>query len=216
MNLGDIIAEARILLLDTNATYERFSDADLLGFGNQTLRRMAVLRPDLFAYIGTVACTAGEVLQSCPSTSFRLMEVLQVVGGDAVRETNREIMDQNYPAWMSDTAGAAVNWMRHPRNQNKFFIYPKAPADQVLTVEYVLTPGGYAAGDEIDLLSDAYYPVVLDGIIFLAESMDNEHVNSGRASLFQKAFAEALSISLQGRSMTDFESGGMNEKEKLP
>jgi hypothetical protein len=96
MTLGDIIAEARILLQDTRSSLYRYSDADLLKFGNQTLKRMAVLRPDLFSYIGPITCTAGTVIQSAPADSLRIMEVFSISGGKAVRETNREILDQTY------------------------------------------------------------------------------------------------------------------------
>ncbi len=51
--------------------------------------------------------------------------------------------------------------------------------------------------------------------MFLAESIDNEHVNSGRAKLFQDAFIQGLGVSLQSRSVTDTESGGMDPKEVM-
>lgn len=214
MTLGDIIAEARILLQDTRSSLYRYSDADLLKFGNQTLKRMAVLRPDLFSYIGEITCTAGTVIQSAPADSLRIMEIFSVKNGDAVRETNREVLDQTYPDWMNDTAGACVNWMRHTRNNNKFFIYPKAPAGQILIGEYAKAPADYADTDTIALLSDAYYPVILDGLVYIAESLDNEHVTSGRAQMFQKAFADGLAINMEQRKVTDFETGGL-EQEKV-
>ena len=98
----------------------------LLGFANQTLKRMAVLRPDLFAVIGTITCTQDKVLQSTPDDSIRLMEVFSVQGGNGVTEVNRESLDQSYPQWMNDTAGACKNFMRHTRNQNKF-LYTQKP-----------------------------------------------------------------------------------------
>lgn len=215
MILGDVVTEARTLLQDTNAALLRFSDADLLGFANQTLKRIAVLRPDLFAYVGEIPCTAGETLQSMPADSLRLMEIFRVDGGSAVREVNRQVLDETYPAWVSDAAGACVSWMRHPRNNNKFFIYPKAPANQVLIGEYTQFPPTYNNATEVALLPDAFYPTVLDGVVFLAESVDNEHVNSGRAALFQKAFSDALAVNLQARPTSDLEGSGMDDKEKI-
>lgn len=214
MILGDVVDEARIMLQDTHATLRRYSDADLLGFANQALKRIAILRPDLFSYFGDVDCTAGTVLQDLPSDAVRLMEVFSVTGGDSVRETNRETMDDVYPQWVSDTAGPAINWMRHPRSATKFFIYPKAPASQQLVVEYAQTPPDYDADTTVALLPDAFYPVVLDGVIFIAESIDNEHVNAGRAELFQKTFAESLAVNLQGRETTDKETAGVEQKQE--
>ena len=93
MILNDVITEVRRILQDINAP-QRYSDAVLLGFANQALKRIAVLRPDLFAYIGEIPTTAGQVLQSAPSDSIRIMEIFQVKDGSGVTETNREALDQ--------------------------------------------------------------------------------------------------------------------------
>ena len=90
MILNDVITEVRRILQDENAP-QRYSDTVLLGFANQALKRISVLRPDLFAFMGTVACVQNEVLQSAPSDSIRIMEVFSVQGGEGVTETNREI-----------------------------------------------------------------------------------------------------------------------------
>jgi hypothetical protein len=103
--------------------------------------------------------------------------------------------------------------MRHVRNNNRFFIYPKAPASQVLIIEYSQAPKNYVLGETVDLLPDAYFPVVVDGTIFLAESIDNEHVNSNRAQLFQQSFVQALSTNFQARPVTDTEEAGLQPSQ---
>ncbi len=208
MILNDVVTEVRRMLQDENSP-QRYSDTVLLGFANQSLRRISILRPDLFAKVGTITCTTNEAIQSAPTDSLRIMEVFSVSGGNGVIETNRESLDQAYPQWMNDTASAAVNWMRHTRNANKFFIYPKAPSGQVLDIEYSQSPPTYDGTTTVDLLSDAYFPVVVDATIFLAESVDNEHVNSGRAQLFYKAFTQSLAVNAQSKVATDTEEGGM-------
>lgn len=212
MKLSAVVTEVRRIIQDVNSP-QRYSDATLLGFANQALRRIAVLRPDLFARIGEIPCTVGSVLQAPPSDSIRIMEIFQVKGGDGVTEANRETLDQTYPGWMNDPAGPTVNWMRHTRNSNRFFIYPKAPAGLVLIGEYSQTPTVYNADDDVELLPDAYFPVVVDCTVFLAESVDNEHVNSNRAQLFQQSFTQALGVSAQGRVITDTEEAGMTKEQ---
>ena len=212
MILNDVITEVRRIIQDTNTPY-RYSDDVLLGFANQALKRIAVLRPDLFAYIGDITCTDGEVVQSAPSDSIRLIEVYRVKNGNGVIETTREALDQAYPTWMNDAAGAAVNFMRHVRNPNKFFIYPKAPTGQVLVGEYAQTPPDYDGVTPVALLPDAYEPVVIDATVFIAESVDNEHVNSQRAQLFQSSFTQALGVAAQSRAITDPERGGLQEED---
>ena len=217
MILNDVVAAVRQLSKDTNtlATLQRFTDAQLLGFANQALRRIALLRPDLFATMGEVTCTVDEVLQAAPTDSIRLMEVFRIKNGRAVREANREVLDQNHPDWTTDTAAAAVNWMRHPRNPNKFFIYPKAPASQILIVEYAQSPATYVGTDPVLLLPDSYFTSVVDCVMFLASSVDDEHVLSQRAALFQQSFTSSLQTNLESRVVTDLETGG-HEKGKVP
>lgn len=211
MTLDDAITEVRRLLQDETATY-RYSDAFLFGLGNQVLNRIQLLRPDLFATEGTVTCTQSATLQSAPSDSLRLIEVLYISGGNNLIEVNREILDQTMPTWRTDTEAAAQNWMRHIRNPNKFFIYPQAPAAQDIVVEYSKIPAAYATGEAIALLPAAYLPAIIDGMVYLAESADNEHVNSGRAKMFKDSFSELLGVSQASWAVTDTEDAGLSAR----
>ena len=214
MTPNEVITEVRRLIQDTKAPF-RYSDAVMLGFVNQTLKRMVVLRPDLFAVIGDFATTAGSVLQDCPADSTRLIEVFQVKGGNAITEVTRRVLDQTSPSWVSDPPGAPVNFMRHVRNPNRFFVYPAPVAGTVLVGEYAQTPPDYTLDQEVTFPTDAYFPVVVDGTVFLAESIDNEHVNSNRAKLFQDAFVQALGVGLQSRTVTDTEEGGLDPRQVI-
>ena len=214
MTPNEIITEARRLIQDTKTPY-RYSDAVMLGFVNQTLKRMVTIRPDLFAVIGDFTTTANTVLQSCPADSTRLIEIFQVKNGNAITEVNRATLDRTAPNWQNEAAGQPVNFMRHVRNPNRFFVYPRPEAGVVLVGEYAQTPPDYTLNQEITYPTEAYFPVAVDGVVFLAESIDNEHVNSGRAKLFQDAFVQGLGVSLQSRTITDTEAGGQDPKQVI-
>jgi hypothetical protein len=214
MTPNEVITEVRRIIQDTRDPY-RYSDAVLLGFVNQTLKRMVMLRPDLFAVIGDFTTATGTVLQSCPADSTRLIEIFQVKNGNAVTEANRSTLDRTVPEWLNETPGQPVNFMRHVRNPNRFFVYPAPAAGVVLVGEYAQTPLDYTIDQEVTFPTDTYFPSVIDGTVFLAESIDNEHVNSGRAKLFQDAFVQALGVSLQSRTITDTPAAGLNPKEVI-
>ena len=91
MILNDVITDVRRIVQDTTATF-RYSDDVLLAFANQALKRISILRPDLFAKVSTVTCTQGAVLQSAPADSIRVMEVFSVQNGNGVIETDREFL----------------------------------------------------------------------------------------------------------------------------
>ena len=208
MTPQDVITEVRRLINDTRVPF-RYSDTLLLGFVNQALKRMAVLRPDIFSVMATFTTTPSSVLQSCPADSVRLVEIFGVTGGNAVTEVSRDVMDQSYPTWRVEVAGTPVNFMRHTRNANQYFLYPAPTAGITLAAEYIQTPPSYALGDTIAAPDDSYFPVIVDGAVFLTESIDDEHVASGRAKLFLDSFVQALGVGLQSRTVTDFEAGGL-------
>ena len=214
MTPSEVIAEVRRLIQDTKVPY-RYDDTALLGYVNQTLKRMAMLRPDLFAVVAEFSTTAETVLQRCPSDSLRLIEIFQVKGGDAVTEVNRGMLDRTTPGWQRETPGHPVNFMRHVRNPNQFFVYPAPTSGIVLIGEYAQTPPNYTINQAITHPTDAYFPALVDGVVFLAESIDNEHVNSGRAKLFQDSFVQGLGVSLQSRTITDTEAGGLDPKQVI-
>lgn len=214
MTPADIITEARVLIQDSRTPY-RYSDTVMLNFVNQTLKRMSILRPDLFSVIGDIPTTANTVIQSCPSDSLRLVEIFQIKNGDAVTEVNREVLDQMSPGWVNEAAGTPLNFMRHVRNPNKFFLYPRPTTGVTLVGEYAQVPPAYTLNQTITALPDAYLPVAADGVVFLAESVDNEHINSGRAKLFQDSFSQTMAAGLQTRIITDTEEGGLDPKRVI-
>jgi hypothetical protein len=214
MTPNEVITEVRRLIQDTKAPF-RYSDTVLLGFVNQTLKKMVIIRPDLFSIIGNIATTPNTVLQTLPSDAMRLVEVFAVANGNAILEVTRDTIDQTTPGWLTETPGTPVNFMRHVRNPYRYFLYPAPMAGIQLLAEYAQTPPDYTLNQTIAELRDAYFPVVVDGVVFLAESIDNEHVNSNRAKLFQDSFVQALGVSLQSRTITDTEEAGQDPRQVI-
>jgi hypothetical protein len=214
MTPADVITEARRLVQDQIAPY-RYSDAVLLSYVNQTLKRMAILRPDLFSDIEDITTTADSAAQVLPADAIRLIDIFQVKGGNAITEVDRETMNRNYPGWMQEVAGQPVNFMRHVKNPDRFFLYPRPAAGVVLVGEYAKTPPDYTINATIAVLTDVYFPVLVDGVVYLAESIDDEHVQSGRAKLFYDSFVQTLGASLQSRKITDTKLAGMDRGEVI-
>lgn len=214
MTPQDVITETRVILQDNRVPF-RYSDTVLLGFVNLSIKRLCMLRPDLFMKLGDIPTTAGTVLQTLPSDAMRLSEIFSVKDGNAITEVNRETLDRSYPNWITEPAGTPVNFMRHNRNPSRYFLYPPPEAGVVLVGEYSASPPAYSINDNVDLLSDAYLPVIVDGTVYLAESVDNEHVNANRAKLFLDSFTQAISLSLQARALTDTEEAGFDRRQVI-
>lgn len=213
MTPQDVITDVRRLIQDESAPL-RYTDVVLLGFVNQTIRRMVMLRPDLFTTVTTILTTPNVSEQSLPATAVRLVEIFRVQNGTSIEEVDRDQFDRAYPQWTTDAAGTPTKYMRHPRNPRAYFLYPRPSAGIVLVGEYVVTPPAYTLSANITVLPDAYFSALVDGTVFLAESVDNEHVNSGRAKLFLDSFTQSLGVDLQSRNITDLENGGVGVAQR--
>lgn len=208
MKASDIITECRRLLNDTVTPY-RYSDTMMLGYVNQMLKRTVVLRPDLFGEIGEITTTANSAVQSLPAGAHRLIDLFQVKDGDALTETDRETLSRHTPSWMSESAGTPVNFMRHPRNPTQFFLYPKPSSGIVLIGEYASVPADVALDDTITQPPQSFFGALIDGVMFLATSIDDEHINSGRTKVFLDSFTQQLGVSLENRALTDTKQAGL-------
>ena len=213
MTPQEIIDQARVLINDDNPLMpERFSDADLLGFVNQAVKRACSMRPDLFIVSTDVTPTVGQVEQELPNTVTRIMEVHRVVGGDAIGEVDKQTMDRSAPSWPTETAGTPVNWMRHPRNPRRYYLYPRPASGTQLAMEYIEVPDDYALGDSI-ALADSYKSALIDCVVYLAEVVDNEHVETQRAKKFNASFMQALGADFSQRTVVDNEDGQPDEQQ---
>lgn len=207
MTPQQVVDAARVLISDDNALMpERFSDADLLGFVNQAIKRTCMVRPDLFITDTTITPTVDQVEQELSASVTRIMEVHRVVGGSAVGEVDKETMDRSAPDWTTETSGTPVNWMRHPRNPRRYFLYPAPATGTQLSVEYIEVPSDYVLGDTI-ALPDSYKSAIIDCVVYLAEVVDNEHVETERAKTFLNSFMQALGADFSQRAVVDSEDG---------
>lgn len=201
--VSDVILDARELVQDTATPY-RYDDAFMTRKFNQVLRRAVIMRPDLFTEITTITCIAGS-MQSCPANSVRLMDVLSNANGAAVKQVNQEVLDMMLPSWEALTPGPAQDWMRYPRDPNRFYVYPASSAGLSLQIIYAKCPAMLTSTDVVPM-QDVYFPALIDGLCWMLEAIDAEHVESGRAKMFQDSFKEALSVGLQARRITDTDS----------
>lgn len=210
MLVSDVVTQVRDIIQDTQTPY-RYSDDMLVRFVNQTLKRMVVIRPDLFSTIEDVPTTPDTVFQSLPSSAVRLIDIYQVKGGVALTEVNRSTLERSNPQWMAEPSGTPNTFMRNVRNDTSFFVYPAPKDGVVLVCEYAKVLPEYTLNDTVDLLPDGYETVVIDGTVFIAESVDDEYVNNQRAQMYQQMFTQSLGASVEGRALTDYDDGALDE-----
>jgi len=208
--VADVLLDVREAVSDTRVSFYRYSDEFVVRRVNQILRRTAIIRPDLFSTHVSINCVAG-VLQSAPVDSLRLVDVVANAANVALKEINQDTLDLMAPAWAAAATAAPTDWMRYPRDPNRFYVYPPPTVGAALSIVYAKSPVIVVLGGTIPL-PDAYMPAIIDGTAWLLESVDAEHVESGRAAAFKGDFEAALNAGLSTRKITDSESGGTSRE----
>lgn len=194
---------------------DEYIDDTLLEYVNQIIKRTAVLRPDLFTTVRDIPTTPDVVEQSMPFDSMRLTDIFSVRDGNAITEVSRLTMDRSSPNWTQTTAGSPVNWMRHTKNPNRFFLYPRPSDGTELVAEYVQSPFEYSLNEEIALLPDGYMPVIATGVVGMVLSTQGPNNDMSVANAYLERYTQMLGVALQTRAVTDTELGGLNREQAI-
>lgn len=198
---------------------DKYVNETLFSFLNQTISNMVMLRPDIFTEVEpSWQPVQDKILQNLTSgptdlSSFRLVEVFSAKQGAeevVLEEVDYDHFGRASRDWIQDDAGLPVKFMRHPRNANRFFLYPKPDSGVELTLEYVKIPTKYDDSNKTDDITDmsaSYYPVLVEGIlyhIYTVENSDNSsQIGISRAGTHLSNFNQGLGLSLQARTITD-------------
>jgi hypothetical protein len=189
--LSSAIAIARGVLNDTTPDY-RYSDADLLEYGNGCLRSLPNIKPSLLYTEGELECEADQALQSVSfDDAHSLVNVLRIKNGAALTPFDKAALDAFMPGWMAATSAAAQQWAPNADDPVRFYLNPPAPTGQVLIVLYVRIPGPFTASEDTGL-PETITEAVADYMVGMAESRNDESVVSARATQFINQFAARL------------------------
>lgn len=204
----DILDRAAIILQDN--TNVRFPNSELLKFFNDAQKEVVLHRPDAKMVNTTYNCVDGSK-QTLPSAALRLIEVVRNVGGRAITQVQKRILDETLPNWHETTAG--TNKIEHfvydPADPKNFYVYPKgASATHSLEIVYSSSPpeiavSDFAADTQVISLDDVYANCILDYVLYRSYQKDSEFAgNASRAMMHYQSFANALGVKTQADGAT--------------
>jgi len=204
----DILDRAGIILQDN--TNVRFPNSELLKFFNDAQKEVVLHRPDAKMVNTTYSCVDGSK-QTLPSAALRLIEIVRNVGGRAVTQVQRRILDETLPNWHETTAG--TNKIEHfvydPADPKNFYVYPKGEAGtHSLEIVYSSAPTEISISDfDTDTttisLDDVYANCILDYVLYRSYQKDSEFAgNAQRAMMHYQSFANALGVKTQADGAT--------------
>lgn len=199
----DILDRATIILQDN--TNVRFPNEELLKFFNDAQKEVVLHRPDA-NMINTSHALVDGSKQTLPSAALRLVEVVRNVGGRAVTQVDRRILDETLPNWHESTAGAnkIEHYIYDPADPKNYYVYPKGVSGtHSLEIIYSSTPteisiSNFSTDTTVISLDDIYANCLLDYILYRAYQKDSDFAgNAQRAMMHYQSFANALGVKTQ-------------------
>ena len=206
----DILDRASIILQDTSNV--RFPNAELLKFFNDAQREVVLHRPDAKATNSAAFSCAVGSKQTLPSTALRLIDVVRNVGGRAITQIDRKILDETLPDWHNATADAnkkVEHFVYDPADPKHFYVYPAGEAAFDLEIIYSEAPSDVSISNfDTDTttisLDDIYANAVLDYMLYRAYQKDSEYAgNAERSMMHYQSFTNALGIKTRSDSAAD-------------
>jgi len=199
LTAANVLTRVTDILQD--ASYTRWTSAELVRWLNDARRDLLIRRPDLYAFT-TVMSLTGGAKQSIPTDGDRFLDAIRnyaldgVTPGAAVRIIEREVLDAARPSWATETPAAAVkNFMFDERSPKRFDVYPPVLANTNLEVVYSKPPTEILPADtNIPLTEEGPYAVaIIDYVCFRAYSKDAEYGgNASRAAAHYELYKTTI------------------------
>ena len=200
----DILGRASIILQD--ATNVRFPNDELLKFFNDAQKEVVLHRPDAnMQNVNNFTCVAGSK-QTIPTTGLRLVDVVRNVGGRAITQVDRKILDETLPNWHETTADSTrkiEHFIFDPADPKHFYVYPKATTAFQLEIVFSAAPSDISISNfntDTTTISvdDVYANSLLDYILYRAYQKDSEFAgNSQRSMMHYQGFTNSLGVKTQ-------------------
>ncbi len=194
MTPNDILAIARHLINDTDASGYRQSNAELLRYLTGGLALVYAARPEFFRETKTVTCLAGVIQSLSLNECQAIVNVERIHNGPALTLFDAKTLDQFSPAWRNGTPAAAKQWSPHGDEAAAFLLYPPSNAGQKIDVLCLKKAPVLTEDDLEEVLSvpDWMLEPLASYVAGRSELKDDEHVESGRAVALNNQFTDAI------------------------
>ena len=201
----DVIDQAAYMLTDEGSV--RWTKPTLLKWFNEAQRAVVLRRPDSLAINESFACIAGPK-QVLPAIGIRLIDVVRVVGGAAITNVSRSLIDSHIRDWYSLPESAAIeHYVYDERDPKTFYVYPPAVVGTLIEIIYSKSPDEIVIADfdtdtQVIAVDDVFANALQEYILYKAWTKDAEHAgNLTRASNHFNQFRVAIGEKTQADAM---------------
>ena len=199
--VSDIVTKVGHLMLDP--THVRWTEAEIIGWINESAGAILTRRPAAFARRSVHTLIAGT-LQSIPAGGAMLLDVVRNIGadgvkpGEAIRRTDRQLLDDSDANWHTAKPKSAVKQYTYDdRAPQIFYVYPPVVSGvKVEVLDAALPPSVSTTGDQLDL-NNEYTEAVVNYVAYRCNIKDSEYASPAAAINYYQAFEASLGIKSQ-------------------
>ena len=191
------------LLIDPNR--ERWSADERIRWANEAMGAIMTRRPAAFARRIVHTLVAG-VYQDLPADSSVLLDVVRnmkadgITSGRPIRRTDRQLLDDSDPDWMTMRPKAEVRqYVYDDRVPKSFFVYPPVVAGTKVELQDAALPADITSMAGTLGIGAEYLEAVVNYVCYRCNSKDSEFANGAIAAAFYQAFEASLGMKTQSQ-----------------
>lgn len=188
---SSVIQRASIVLADTANIH--WTTDELLAYLNDGQRELCIVKPTACVRNTDVSLVQGTK-QAIPLDGVALVDLTRNTGGNAIRPTQRTVMDAQMPDWHSPARASAkvTNFCHSDFDPKTFYVYPPSPGGNSVEMIYAAIPPDVALNSAI-AIDDNYVSLLVSYILFRAFAKDTEYAaNAATSQTHYQAFLAPL------------------------
>ena len=193
--MGSILASTIISAVASDLNdigHNHWSEAELLGFLNESQRAICVRKPSAFS-VQEVFTATENYLHQLPASANMLLDITKNAAGNKVHLVDEAALNIEDASWRNQTASAnPTEYMYNPvANPREFKVNPPMLAGD-LTLLLAKTPPDIATVNAAITLQDIYEPAMKAYTMFMALSSEGVGKATEKAQGYFQVFAATL------------------------
>ncbi|ARZ00537.1 hypothetical protein AXW37_06420 [Yersinia ruckeri] len=216
ITIAEIIGRVNTQLKDT--AWLRWPLAELCADYNDAVRAVILARPDAGATTEILTSVIGT-RQQLPEGAIRLIEMVKLQDGRALRPVPRDVLDCQYPDWHQMT-GPVECYIYNESVPKTYYLFPGPDRAQHIEAVVARIPPPVMITHLKDRtpvpIDELYVNPLVDWILFRAFSKDGDAgANLNLAMQHYQAFSEQLGVKqnaenvAQQRKQSQYQGGGL-------
>lgn len=199
--------KAWLILQDTQgAGGVRWSAAEMLGWHNDGQREIVMVLPSAYTKATKATPVASETRQTLAGMS--IADGLQIIRptrnfnsagstpGRAITKIPHAVLDQEKPAWHSETATEAIHYTSDPADPKAIYLWPAITGGGKVEIVYSATAPDVAAIGDVIALDDIYSNALQYYMLFraLAKRTANSAPARQEAAAYYNLMLQVLGV----------------------